>query len=314
MISKRKQSVPTCLRTDKVPTESSLISAYKNVDQETGWWVGPGPGAYIYQHTVNSVQHRSVSATIFTWQWQPAASRFSSWLPPLLYQCTVTHSPKPCLSEVTTFRGTLAHLPETSQKLSCEPSRHLTASHKNQCHDPVWPVSHVRTSEPSAPSDPGFPLTAHLASCSVPSQHASVKWHVANWMVTDAVSLHHEIQQSYIRDRQGCLRLMAIKLTVSTVTQWTATHFSSFWFCTLALRAWKDTVTLRLKCRLWALIWGHFHPYQMNPLEMTAACILVQNQNVKKIVTVQLIMELTAYQSLYISCIELHQYLYVCKV
>jgi hypothetical protein len=37
-----------------------------------------------------------------------------------------------------------------------------------------------------------------------------------------------------------------------------------FWFCTPALWIWNETMTMMLKCRLSALIWGYFHQLLRN--------------------------------------------------
>ena len=42
------------------------------------------------------------------------------------------------------------------------------------------------------------------------------------------------------------------------------------WVCTPAPWIWNDIMTMMLNCRLSALIWGYFHPYWVNHLEITS--------------------------------------------
>ena len=49
----------------------------------------------------------------------------------------------------------------------------------------------------------------------------------------------------------------------------TVIYLLLFWLCTPALWILNDKITTRSKCRYQALIWGYFHPYWVNRLEIT---------------------------------------------
>ena len=66
------------------------------------------------------------------------------------------------------------------------------------------------------------------------------------------------------------------KHTNSTYIQW-APEWIGQWpfFCYFGsvLWVWKDTMTMRVKCRLSALIWGYFHTYRMKRLGFIEAFV-----------------------------------------
>jgi hypothetical protein len=50
------------------------------------------------------------------------------------------------------------------------------------------------------------------------------------------------------------------------------THMYSvlfFWLYTFKLWIWNRTMTMKLKCRLSPLMWGYFHPYRVNRLDIS---------------------------------------------
>jgi hypothetical protein len=59
-----------------------------------------------------------------------------------------------------------------------------------------------------------------------------------------------------------CIRVCILTTTVSSKSIGTVHFLLLFWLCTQALWIWNDTIIMRLKCRLSALISEYFNPLQ----------------------------------------------------